>query len=223
MNKIKVLYDVFKTLKGKEIFNGVVKVEAVKEETKIISFANEFSRNNVTGETKVKINSELDIDGNKAKCDSNAEFIMKECHKHGFHGTHHMKGHEHNFNHEGVKNKLNKITFMLNILNNLNAEEKDDKSILTIDLKDILKEMKDMRAEFHKDLSKEEIDELHKKFHEGKHDGHHKHHKFIKELLSSEYEDAVLNIIVNKNSEVEKIKITANGETNVNASVNFVW
>jgi len=80
-----------------------------------------------------------------------------------------------------------------------------------------------MRAEFHKDLSKEEIDELHKKFHEGKHDGHHKHHKFIKELLSSEYEDAVLNIIVNKNSEVEKIKITANGETNVNASVNFVW
>lgn len=217
MNKIKVLYDVFKTLKGKEIFNGEVKVEAVKEDTKIISFANEFSRNNITGETKVKINSELDIDGNKAKCNSNAEFTMKECHKHGFHGMHHMGGHE------GVKNKLNKITFMLSILNNLNAEEKDDKAILTIDLKDILKEIKTMKAEAHKDLSDEEFNEFHKKFHERKHDEHHKYHKFIKELLSSEYDSATLNIIANKNNEVERIEITANGETNVDASVSFVW
>ncbi|MFL0196720.1 hypothetical protein ACJDU8_14315 [Clostridium sp. WILCCON 0269] len=229
MNKIKVLYDVFNTLKEKEVFNGVVKLEAVKGKTKIISFVNEFLKNNTNGEAKVKTNSEINIDGNTAKCDSSREFNMKDFSNHNFcdahhyhHGMHHMQGHGHNFHH-GLKSKLDKITFMFSILNNLKAEEKDAKSILTIDLKEILKEVKDMKAKFHKDLGKDGLDEFHKKFHKEHEHEHHKYHKLIKELLSSEYKDAALNIIINKNNEVEKVEITANGETNVNASVNFVW
>ena len=39
-------------------------------------------------------------------------------------------------------------------------------------------------------------------------DEHHKHCAFIKELLCSENSDAVLNVYVNKNNEVEKIEVS---------------
>ena len=45
MNKIKLLYDVFKTMKEKESFNVNIKVDAAKGETKVLSFSNEFATN----------------------------------------------------------------------------------------------------------------------------------------------------------------------------------
>ncbi|OAA91066.1 hypothetical protein [Clostridium ljungdahlii] len=219
MNKIKLLYDVFKTVQEKEEFNVKIKLDAAKGETKVLSLSKEFSTNTTTGECKAKINSEFDCDGKKAKHESNTEFNMKDCGHHRFH--HHIgkMGHmdHHNMGcceHRDIKGKLSKITFILNMLNNLKVEEKDEISILSLNLKDIISEIRN----HHKDLG-----ETHKNFHFEGMDEQHKCCDFMKELLRSENSNADLNVYVNKNNEVEKIEVTAKGENSLNALVNFSW
>ncbi|WP_411681168.1 hypothetical protein [Clostridium thailandense] len=214
MNKIKVLYDVFKTMKEKELFNGSINVEAVKIGTKVLSFSNEFSANTATGETKIKINSESNFDENKSKHESTTEFNIKNCKHHKFH--HHMHPHHHGMScdHGSIKAKLSKVTFMLNILNSLKIEEQNDKSILSLELKEIIREFKEQ----HKDLDKH-----HKDFCEQNMGEHHKHCACIKDFIFNANNDAVLNVCVNKNNEVEKIEIVAKGENSLNASLNLAW
>lgn len=65
MNKIKVLYDVFKTMKEKEVFKGKLKFEATKGEVKVLSFSNEFETNTKNGETKAAINVDFDAEGKR--------------------------------------------------------------------------------------------------------------------------------------------------------------
>ncbi|MDP4147076.1 MAG: hypothetical protein Q8936_21815 [Bacillota bacterium] len=204
MNKIKVLYDVVKTMKKKEIINGIMNLEVVNGETKVVSFSNEFTRNTVDGTLKAKISKEINMDGNKVKHETNADLNVKDCPFHKFHHGEHMR-HGH---------KFSKALFMLNALNNLTAEEKGDKTILSLDLKEVLKEGKELKAEFHK----------HHQGCEGKQEfGAHKHHEFIKKFLCEEYETAILNVTVNKASEIENIQVSANGENIINGSVNFTW
>ena len=78
MSKIKLLYDVFKTMKDKEGFNGDVKIEAIENEKKVFSLSNEFSTNKETGTTKAKISTEVDYEDNKLKHESTTEFNMKD-------------------------------------------------------------------------------------------------------------------------------------------------
>lgn len=208
MNKIKVLYDVVKTMKKKDMINGIINMEVVKGDTKVVSFINEFTRNTQSGEVKAKICKEINIDGNKVKQETNTEFNIKDSHHHNkFHHGMPMHGHGHG-------NKFSKALFMLNALNNLKAEEKEDKVFLSLDLKEVLKEGKELRAEFTKE---NQGCEGNKRF------DHHEHSELIKQLFSTEYKDAVLNIMVNKNNEIEKIELSANGENIINGSLNFVW
>lgn len=213
MNKIKLLYDVFKTMKEKEAFDVNIKVDAAKGEEKVLSLSKEFITNTTTGESKAKINSEFNCDGKKVKHESNTEFNMKDCkhHKLNHHMGHHGRG---CCGHGGIKAKLSKITFILNVLENLKAEEKDGISILSLNLKDIINEIKDQ----HKGLA-----EHHKNLHVKEMGDHHKHCEFIKALLCSENSNAELNIYINKNNEVEKIEVSAKGENSLNALVNFSW
>lgn len=205
MNKIKVLYDVVRTMKKKEMINGIINFEVLKGETKLITFINEFSRNTVSGDVKAKISKEIDIDGKKVKSESNSEFNMKDCPHHKFHHGMHMQQHGH---------MLSKAQFILSALNNLKVEEKEDKNTLSLDLKELIKEGKEIGTEFGKNNEHcEDKDNF----------GPHRHHEFMKQFLSSEYENATLDITVNKNNEVETIEITANGENNINGSLNFNW
>lgn len=218
MNKIKLLYDVFKTMQEKEEFNVKIKLDAAKGETKILSFSKELNTNTTTGECKAKISSEFDCDGKKAKHESNTEFNMKDCGHHRFH--HHIGNMGHMDHHgmgcceQGIKGKLSKITFILNTLNNLKVEEKGEISILSLNLKDIISEIKN----HHKDLG-----ESHKNFHFEGMGEQHECCDFMKELICSENSNADLNVYVNKNNEVEKIEVIAKGENSLNALVNFGW
>ncbi|WP_026885823.1 hypothetical protein [Clostridium beijerinckii] len=227
MNKIKVLYDVFKTMKEKEIFKGNIKLEAAKGDVKVLSFSNEFETNTKSGETKANINVDLDAEGKKVKHDSNSEFNIKDCPHHGFHRGMHMNNHGMNMHgvhgHSGIKGGLSKITFILNLLNNVQVEEKDEKAIISLELKEVFKEIKDMHKEFHKGMDEEKIKEHIRQMKENDDRGFHKHHKFIKELLCSENSDAVLKIYANKNNEVEKVEISSKGENTVNGSLDLVW
>ena len=48
-----------------------------------------------------------------------------------------------------LKNKLSHVTFMLGVLNKIKLEEDGDKTLLSLDLKEIINEIKEMRPEFH--------------------------------------------------------------------------
>lgn len=222
MNKIKVLYDVFKTMKEKEVFKGSVKLEATKGDVKVLSFSNEFETDTKSGETKADISVDLDAEGKKVKHDSNSEFNIKECPHHGFHRGMHNHG-MNMHGHGGIKGGLSKVTFILNLLNNVQVEEKDEKAIISLELKEVFKEIKDIHKECHKGMDEEKIMEHIRQMKESDDSGFHKHHKFIKELLCSENSDAILKIYANKDNEVEKVEISSKGENAVNGSLDLVW
>jgi len=227
MNKIKVLYDVFKTLKEKEVFKGKIKLEATKGEVKVLSFSNEFETNTKSGETKANINVDLDAEGKKVKYESNSEFNIKDCPHHGFHKG--MNVHNHGMKmhgihgHGGIKEGLSKITFVLNLLNNVQVEEKDEKNIISLELKEVFKEIKDMHKEFHEGIDKEKLMEHIKQMKEGSDKNFQRHHEFIKELLFSEDSDVKLRIYANKNNEVEKVEILSTGESAANGALDLLW
>jgi len=223
MNKIKVLHDVFKTMKDKEIFKGNLKLEASKGEVKILSVSNEFETNTKSGETKAKLNLDVDAEGKKVKHESNSEFNIKNCPHHKFHRGAHMHHHGHGNGHGGIKAGLSKITLVLNLLNNIQVEEKEEKSIISLELKEVLKEIKGMHKDFHKGMDDEKKLEFHKQMHDGINKDFHEHHKFIKEILCSEQSDAVLKIYANKNNEIEKVEISAKGENTINGTLDLVW
>ncbi|MDR3596043.1 hypothetical protein [Clostridium sp.] len=222
MNKIKVLYDVFKTMKDKELFKGNIKVEAAKGEVKVLSFSNEFEINTKSGETKAKLNVDLDAEGKKVKHESNSEFNIKDCPHHKFHKGMHM--HHHRMHgHGGIKAGLSRITFVLNLLNNVQIEEKEEKSIISLELKEVLKEIKDMHKDFHKEIDNEKILEYNKQMHDGMNKDFCKHHEFIKEILCSEQSDALLKIYANKNNQIEKVEISAKGANTIKGCLDLVW
>lgn len=222
MNKIKVLYDVFKTMKDKELFKGNVQVEAAKGENKVFSFSNEFEVNTKNGEAKAKLNVDLDAEGKKVKHESNSEFNIKDCPHHKFHKGMHM--HHHGMHgHFGLKGKLSKVTFVLNLLNNVQIEEIEEKYIISLELKEVLKEIKDMHKDFHKGIDNEKILEYHKQMHEGMNNDFCKHHEFIKEILCSEQSNPLLKIYTNKNNEVEKVEISAKGTNTINGTLDLAW
>ena len=209
MSKIKVLYDVFKTMKDKEIFNGDVKIDAIVGEKKVLNLSNEFSTNKETGTTKAKISTEVDYEENKFKHESTTEFNMKDhfhhhhLHHHGEHGMR-MHGKHHGFTNGGnLKNKLSHVTFMLGVLNKIKLQEDADKTLLSLDLKEIIKEVKEMHQELH-DKACEEMKE---------NKGHH--HAILKELTEMEATDATLEVWINKSNEVEKVEVLANGNKNI--------
>lgn len=130
MNKIKVLYDVVKAMRNQEAFNGTLTVQVHKDEAELFSLRNEFEKNLLTGQTKAKINTELDYDGKIAKHESKTEFTMPrsgECRHHEF--IRHLH-HSHAAGCEGLKGKLSRIAFALSVLTALQTEEQEDKTII---------------------------------------------------------------------------------------------
>lgn len=221
MNNIKLLYNVFKTMKDKDVFKGALNVEVIKNGEKALSLNKEFETNTLTGDAVVKLNTEANIDGNRVKSENSMEFNIRDSKHHKFHEMHHHIMHKHHgigvdgnddgCGHFGIKQGLGRITFILNILNNLKSEEKENGILLNLDLKDIIKEVKASKAEGCKEISESEKV--------------HGHHEFIKKFFSEEYEEAYLNVWINKNNEVEKAVVFAKGieDTNFNAVLNLLW
>lgn len=116
MNKIKLMYDVVKTMKEKELINGNLTVEGTKDQVQFVRFANEFQRNLLTGDVKAKISTQLDVEGKKVKHESSTEFTLNHnrqgmfhhfgMHMHEHHRLHHS-GQGHSF-----KDKLTVLAFV---------------------------------------------------------------------------------------------------------------
>jgi hypothetical protein len=218
MNKLKVLYDVVKTMKNKEAFNGNLAVQVHKDDVQLFSLRNEFEKNLLTGQTKAKINTELDYEGNIVKHQSNTEFTTTcggECRHHEF--LRHLHP-SHGTGCKGLKGKLSKIACALSILSALETKELEDKTILiSLNAADL---PEDTRALFCEKLSQAGSCHSHR-------------HGFAKEFCESADLDFVITININKAYEAEKIVVTLVGtkkdeqnaphDLTARAEVNFVW
>jgi galactokinase/mevalonate kinase-like predicted kinase len=196
MNKIKLLYDVVRTMRNKEALHGVLTAEAQKDKVSIFTIRNEFDKNLQTGRTKAKISTELDYEGKMVKHESNTEFTLP-CSGEGKHCEFmkHMHG-DYSAGCGGVKGILAKLAFALAILNALQAEEQESKSVvMTLNADDL--------AEDTKELLCEKMSRASSCGHGG--------HGFIKEFCSVDKLDFLLKMFINKKSEVEKILITFGG------------
>jgi hypothetical protein len=222
MNKIKAIYDVVKTMKEKKEREGVLQVKVEKDGQQVLKFSNEFHHSG-DGNTKCHLQSEWNCDGNEGKHESTTEF--KRDHEHGcpFHrGFNHGRHHEHlgHVHGHGFKSKADILLCFLKLLNDLKAEEQGEKILFSLELDEAIAKMKEKmhghceNAPFH-----------------GKGPGHHhpQKGKLMKELMLMENPHILVNIVANKNKEVEQVTITIQGsyekdgvhETNATVEVNF--
>lgn len=164
MNKIKFLYDVVRTMKDKQNLQGEFRAEAKRDQVKVFGCANEFFRNTVTGEGRLKVSTEFNWDGQTMKHESCTQFNMKDGWGAGCHGRHAalvrrlhchpgmgpgamegrgpVPGHFHPM-HGGFKGGLSRAAFLLHVLNSINVEENADQSyLLTLELTDLPEDLK---------------------------------------------------------------------------------
>ncbi|MFZ5967744.1 MAG: hypothetical protein ACOYVK_11310 [Bacillota bacterium] len=222
MNKIKLLYDVVKTMKEKDVFIGDVKAEVRKDNAKVFGLEKEFEKNTANGQVKVKLHTEVDHDGKKVKHESSTEFNMQDCcgpKHHGF--MKYMHHHHHGEKCCGGKGKLAKAAFLLKVLNDMKVEEQGDEgTLLSIHINEI---PEDLKKTIH-----EKMEYKHKMMKDQEQSC-----CCIKELCTVENVDVNITIQINKNSEVEKVRASVNGklkdesneihEIDLDAELNLTW
>lgn len=217
MNKVKLMYDIVKTMKEKDVFQGQMKIEVNKSSVSVFSMNNEFYKNCISGESKIKLSTEGLHDGKKVKHQSETELTGDCCEKHQsfFRHIHHMH-YEKSVNGEfgkqcGIKWKLNKIAFILGIFHNLKVSESENGYVISLAKDDMHEEIKKC---LHEKLSEKMME---------------KHHPCCSQLEGMELTDINLNITISKKSEVENIQLNVNGkcscngleEQNIDISVNI--
>jgi hypothetical protein len=228
LGKLKLLYDVVMTMRDKEVFKGTLKGEGIRDSVPFFSFSNEFERNNVSGQTKATIVTEMDCDGRKVKHQSTTEFTSQCCHgpghmHHGFmrHMHHHgalqsQCGGQEEAKCHGFKKKMTMLGLALNMLNSIKVEEQADKgNILTLNMKEIPAELKKaLQERAHRRASHPD----------------HKAHGFMKEIHSMDNPNIEAKVLVNKNNEVTMVQLSATGEQKQNggqvslrAELSLVW
>jgi len=197
MNKLKLMYDVVKTLRDQNTIDGVATVEVQKDQGKIFYVKNQFQKNLVTMQTTATITSEVDYEGKKVKHQSTTEFT-NQCPGNGMH--HKFFKHMHHAGDKcgGIKAKLTKLTFVLGLLNSMKVEEQVDKAnLITLDITSLPEDIKTLIQE--KMSHAESV--------------HNQDHRccFMKEFCCIENGKFSFAMSVNKDNEIEKIVITFDG------------
>ncbi len=196
MNKLKILYDVVRTMKNKEVFDGTLAVQVSKGGTQVFSLRNDFVKDLPSGRTKAKITTELDCEGKAVKHESVTEFAMPgagECRHHGFFRPMH---HAHGCGHAGLKGGLARLAFALGVLTAVRTEEREDRTtVISLSAADL---PEDAKALLRERLKWAEACQ-------------HRGHGFMKEFWGADDVDFDVEIFANKNSEVEKLVATFAG------------
>lgn len=151
MNKIKLMYDIAKTMKDKEAFNGALQVECRKNEETVFQADNAFFQDLTTGLTSLKIRTEADYAGRRFKHESSTEFVhpgggfcgrRSGAHASGcthgfagkrphFHPMHSRGGHGYGGHGQGgLKGLFSGLTLALDLLNRTEVEEQADNTFL---------------------------------------------------------------------------------------------
>jgi hypothetical protein len=140
MNRLKFLLDVINTMKEQEKVKGALRVEALKDRVKIFNLESQFEKDMLTGRGKSKIKTAFDCDGQQLSHESSTEFTnIHKCH-----GGLHRRFREHLHGRAGwlrrqgdpevrcggLKEKLNHIALLLQVLDSIQLEEQADRSYL---------------------------------------------------------------------------------------------
>lgn len=209
MNKIKLMYDVAKTMKGKDLIKGTLRVECLKDDTPALRMDNEFSQNMMTGLTKVKNKTEINGEGKYFKNESSTEFIHPADagpHGHGFPGK---LRHFHHFAHHcghgrgGLKTIFSGLALALDILSKTEVEEQADQTVLTLKMNELPEEFRDILAGRFRDGYGED------RFPEAP---YHKRHRLMKELQTLENPELTLISRINKNNEIVSLEVSLSGK-----------
>ena len=143
MNKIKLLYDVARTMKNLEKIAGVLQLKVRKDQEEVFNLRNEFEKNEA-GKTRTVVSTVLNLDGGHVTRESTTEFDLSgRCHfgpgmlgrmLHRHHGAEGCCG---------VKGVFTRLSLAFGILNSLKAEEKGDGGAeLSLDLSEAPEELK---------------------------------------------------------------------------------
>ncbi len=196
MNKIKLLYDVVMTMWNKEALRGVLTAEAQKDRVNIFTIRNEFDKNLLTGRTMAKISTEMDYEGKTVKHESDTEFTLP-CSGESKHCEFMKRMHgDHSAGCGGLKGVLAKLSLALAILNALQAEEQESRSVvMSLNADDLPEDTKELLCE---------------KMSRASACGHAER-GFMREFSTVDKLDFLLKMFINKKSEIEKILITFGG------------
>ncbi|MBP2643008.1 MAG: hypothetical protein H6Q67_895 [Firmicutes bacterium] len=194
MNKIKLLYDVVNTMKEKEGLQGVLNVQVEKDQAVVVSCQNEFEKNFLTGQTKVKVALQMDGPENIRL----SEHPWGSWHQDGKH--HEFWQHKHPFHGcRSLKEKLAKLALVFSLLHSLQAEEREDKSIVM-----------SLNSNELPENVKHEL--LNKFFQAGM---HHQHgDNILREFCAADKKEAVITMTVNQKYEVQQIVCRVEGWNN---------
>ncbi len=238
MNKIKLMYDVAKAMKDKEVFIGTLEVAAKKDQTDCFALRNEFEKNLITGQVKVKLNTSLDCDGQQLKHESTSEFNLQNFCGAAHHRHHkHLRGHFHSHGccetsdccgEEsdtsccGVKGKFAALGYVLKLIDKLEINELDNNAVaLSLNIDEIPVEL---------------MQHIHGRFqHHGSPEGSPGPQccSGMKDIVSIEKPVIDLNVLLNADKAIEKLVITASGtardkddqihEMSFKAELNLKW
>ena len=217
MNKIKLLYDVARTMRTKEKVDGILTAQVRKDKEEVFSLRNEFGKN-ATGEATAKVSCELNLDGSRVKRESLTEFSTTGDCRHG-RGVLGRLFHHHHGTREccGIKGFFTRVSFALGILSSLQAEEQGNGgAVISLNLNDIPEEMKKLLLE--------KMNQKHAR---------HPHGCILTESDVLEALDGVAVLTVNKSREIETFTINMDGRVqnaaselqtlSANAEVQFSW
>jgi len=197
MNKIKVLYDVVKAIRNQEEGSGILTADIQKDEISIFTMKNQFEKNFLTGQTKAKINTQVDYEGKTVRHDGDTEFSMPSGR--GLHHGHHGMAHRHHFgamaamqHHDGrcghMGGRFAKLAFVLGLLNALEIKETEDNTlVITLNSADLPDDAKDLMRERMSHGST-----------------HHSRHGFMKEFSNLKQLDFTVTVWLDANCNVKK-------------------
>ncbi|SHK54852.1 hypothetical protein [Desulforamulus aeronauticus] len=204
MNKIKLMYNVAKTMKEKTLFQGSFQATCVKDQATVLQMDNKFSKNLSSGLTKATIKTEMDYEGKSFKHESSTEFTHTEdCHRRG----HFLKGRHPHFHHRdcghfGLKGFFSKITVALDLLNRIKVEEQpDNTTLMTLEIDELPAELQALKTQL-----------MEKHHHEQEQPTHHHRHCLAKELHGLENPRLTLVATINKNNELSNAALTLSGQ-----------
>jgi hypothetical protein len=191
MNKLKLLYDVTRTMKNLDRIEGTLQVKVTKDQEEVFKLRNQFEKN-AGGKTRTTVSSVLNLDRGQVTRESTTEFdFAGKCHqgpgmlRRMFHGH---RGEERCC---GIKGMLGKLSLAFGILNSLDVAEKGDgKAVLTLDLRQAPEELKGAlqeKLQHKKDCLSQ--------------------HGFLRECHEVQSLDGVLVVTVNKESVIEAITV----------------
>jgi len=205
LNKIKLMYDIAKSMKDKEVFTGTIQINAQKDQNEFFVCKNEFEKDLASGQVKLQIHTVLDMDGKQLKHDSSSEFNFQD----GCDGRHRF--HHRHFHHQGCqgdsyccigwKEKWSGLAYLLKLLDDMEIKEQDNNTLaLSLHIDEIPEDLrKHMPYKFH---------------HAGINENNpgYRHHEWMETFKDMEKPELDLKMKINQDRAVENLLITARGK-----------